>query len=1283
LHGDVCILQEIWLKDGEEKEKQMVTQETVAEQTRQRKYTLYRGPADVRETTQRAARDTGIMVAEDIKYDILTPNDKSYIYTMKIYGNRYKGHTPPGGNLYVVSFYAGNESDALHTREEKFTELANTINRWKARGDHILVGMDGNLKVNDRRRQQTNWKLLQKHIIQPHKLQIINTSVVGDTGPTAKTGGDMDVLLATESLMKRITRHAVLRGDGDTLGGSVHYLQYVKIDWEPIHGDMQVDKVVLRYNNDRMPHEEVENKMQETTPNAVQAWLSQYEGKIRKSNIDEATQKLHEVLQAATKKAIGQRRVTITSIPKRLVSPKVQERVRYDRQLGRLPHKYKVQLQKLNGRKKQSRVRNHIKRLRKVMRNIAKQRKTAKRSVQAAIVSHKKKVNARIQKHLHSKGQVSAKQVWAAYKRYESPQSHASTVMEDDNGKRQTGAAAVNVVKQFWERMAKKTDGHWNDSWTMQIDEKFQRTPPEEQIEDTQQRTSAVQQAQRQLNQEPTLEEVESAIKRLKYGKAAGNDGILPFMYKHADTSLSKALHHIIVTAWREKITPEQWNHDMMIPIHKKGDKTKPSNYRPLSWKCTAAKVMGIVLNQKLQRYLENTNQLPEEQYGFRQRKSTAEAVQLLRMILQYRRHQQRYTYVAFIDLRKAFDLVWREGLWEKLLQLGVDGHYLAMLRVWYAGSKTQIRWNGKLSEWYEKELGVIQGDILSPLLFLVFINGLIMCLKAAGIGVKVKGKWLGGIFFCDDISLQAEDPNALQQMLDTVTEYCTKWHIQIGHNKTQIMVCTIPKHKHQAQPPLPEWPAGGFTVGYKTVTRCKKYKHLGKWVQEDGSNEVHANRVVQSYKYRLGLMKRTAKYLGGIPVIRAREMMLVKLMPIREYVAGVVQLTKQQQTDANRIWRKAARWATTMADNISAIPLMADMRLPVMEYRDLQYIMHMYKTIYTKQLSGEDRPVLWMYQARLEQLMQSKQRMQQAISRLQERRYVREIGQYAIAWRDERNKLRAEVKYLQRYNQDSEQWWPLKAEQACCRLGLQNYWEQPQEMEQMPMKDWKRMVAVAVEEKSKQWYVRELNRDGHHQLAQAIQEMPLTNRIANYLLLEHLPSRMLMTMIRARSLPTQSCRQNVQYKRIWNHTGECWVCDDGKEETVHHLFLECPSRIYQSCRRREGFPGVISEDQLNLFANHTVRQAKVIAKMVWNIWVLRWWMLTGEALGKYSETGEFEMEEILMEHRVERGGVRQRDVNEYLTVLTPLGNPQTGESSGSVNSQAESTILSHDCSST
>ena len=99
---------------------------------------------------------------------------------------------------------------------------------------------------------------------------------------------------------------------------------------------------------------------------------------------------------------------------------------------------------------------------------------------------------------------------------------------------------------------------------------------------------------------------------------------------------------------------------------------------------------------------------------------------------------------MAFLDFKKAFPSVWREGLWEKMKEYGIDGKFLRVCQNLYCDVGARVRVGKIFSERYTIEEGLRQGCILSPSLFSLFLMDLADELERRGLGVKVKGTWTG-----------------------------------------------------------------------------------------------------------------------------------------------------------------------------------------------------------------------------------------------------------------------------------------------------------------------------------------------------------------------------------------------------------------------------------------------------------------------------------------------------------------------------------------------------------
>ena len=141
---------------------------------------------------------------------------------------------------------------------------------------------------------------------------------------------------------------------------------------------------------------------------------------------------------------------------------------------------------------------------------------------------------------------------------------------------------------------------------------------------------------------------------------------------------------------------------------------------------------------------------------------------------------------MAFLDFRKAFPSVWREGLWEKMKYYGIDRKFPRLCQDLYRDVGARVRVGKVFSERYTIEGGLRQGCILSPSLFSLFLMDLAEELERQGLGVRVSGTWMGACFFADDILLLAESDNELQNMLDVVSNYANRWKLRF---KMQVNV--------------------------------------------------------------------------------------------------------------------------------------------------------------------------------------------------------------------------------------------------------------------------------------------------------------------------------------------------------------------------------------------------------------------------------------------------------------------------------------------------------------
>ncbi|CAG5083519.1 Similar to Transposon TX1 uncharacterized 149 kDa protein (Xenopus laevis) [Cotesia congregata] len=189
--------------------------------------------------------------------------------------------------------------------------------------------------------------------------------------------------------------------------------------------------------------------------------------------------------------------------------------------------------------------------------------------------------------------------------------------------------------------------------------------------------------------------------------------------------------------------------------------------------------------------WAENLSIIPEEQAGFRSGRGCGDNVFNLLATLQIAiRLQGSAAYSLFVDLRRAFDSVPHDKLWSKLYSLGLSPKLLNVIKALYDVTCMQVRVNGELSKPIDITSGVLQGETLSPILFVLYISDLNTFLTNCG----AEGLSLGPctsllcLKYADDLVLLARTPVMLRRILKFLERYCDLNDLTVNTDKTKIL---------------------------------------------------------------------------------------------------------------------------------------------------------------------------------------------------------------------------------------------------------------------------------------------------------------------------------------------------------------------------------------------------------------------------------------------------------------------------------------------------------------
>ena len=344
------------------------------------------------------------------------------------------------------------------------------------------------------------------------------------------------------------------------------------------------------------------------------------------------------------------------------------------------------------------------------------------------------------------------------------------------------------------------------------------------------------------LNAAITEEEVLCAIKTLKNGKAVGIDEVRNEFIKHSPPLLVSIYCKLFNKVLDSGVVPEQWVQGIIIPIYKgKGDTTQCDNYRGITLLSCLSKLFTSILNKRLTTFIDDNEILLANQAGFRKNHSTLDHCFVLKSLIDLFFHNKKRLYVAFIDYRKAFDSVWRNGLWDKLLGQNVNGKIFRIITNLYSQIKSCVMnsCTGERSEFFGSFSGVRQGENLSPLLFSLFLNDLEQFLKQNGcrpleLPIGNDGLSLSMyleifvLLYADDTILLSETRDGLKQSLLALEMYCEQWKLSVNSEKTKIMI--FQKRKR------PRANADVFEFNSNILEIVDSFKYLGVEFSANGT---------------------------------------------------------------------------------------------------------------------------------------------------------------------------------------------------------------------------------------------------------------------------------------------------------------------------------------------------------------------------------------------------------------------------------------------------------------
>lgn len=283
-----------------------------------------------------------------------------------------------------------------------------------------------------------------------------------------------------------------------------------------------------------------------------------------------------------------------------------------------------------------------------------------------------------------------------------------------------------------------------------------------------------------------TMEELDETIRSMQKFKAPGPDNIPIEILNALPKDAKDALLTLLNKSLRLKKIPESWKKCNMTYLPKKGDLTKMENYRAISLLNCQYKIYTQILNTRLKKFLEENKYFSKSQNGFRKGKTPISCAKALIAAIEDAKQFTKEIHVLYIDIKKAFDSVEHWAIEHALRRYNVDPCFIEIIRNLFVGITTKINLPFGTSPEIDVSIGVRQGDTISPLLFITFLNPLLEHLETKpGYRMENTEQNLSVLACADDMALIASTNQQLQNLTDITQDYFKFYGIEMNPSKS------------------------------------------------------------------------------------------------------------------------------------------------------------------------------------------------------------------------------------------------------------------------------------------------------------------------------------------------------------------------------------------------------------------------------------------------------------------------------------------------------------------
>jgi len=339
-------------------------------------------------------------------------------------------------------------------------------------------------------------------------------------------------------------------------------------------------------------------------------------------------------------------------------------------------------------------------------------------------------------------------------------------------------------------------------------------------------------------------------LSKINVNKSQGPDQIHGKLLYELRSELMKPLTKLYKLSIESGVVPQDWRDANVAPLHKKGSRKKPENYRPVSLTCIIGKILESIIKDSISAHFEKHDLIRSSQHGFTSGRSCLTNLIDFIEVVTKELDEGKCVDLIYLDFSKAFDKVPYSRLYRKLEALGIGGNILQWVQNWLSNRRQRVGIDSEYSDWAAVTSGVPQGSVLGPILFIIYINDL-----DNNIISKLNK-------FADDSKLgkgikSSEDVECLRQDLAKLGKWSEDWQMQFNTDKCLVM--------HLGRGNV----SSEYKVNDSILKESDSERDLGVIIDKNLKFSEQCSKVAHSANITLGMIKRTIHHKSKSVITR------------------------------------------------------------------------------------------------------------------------------------------------------------------------------------------------------------------------------------------------------------------------------------------------------------------------------------------------------------------------------------------------------------------------------